>query len=72
LDLNRDEPVVDMQPRDTKGLEPKSEKFLHQVGIVTPEDLKAMGAVCLGWRFVTGVGARSVGKIERIKIILIG
>ncbi len=36
---------MDMKLRDMKGLGPKSEKCLQAVGIATPEDLKAIGAV---------------------------
>lgn len=34
-----------MRLRDLKGLGPTSEKQLQEVGIQTPEDLKAIGAV---------------------------
>ncbi len=34
-----------MKLKDLKGLGPKSEKFLNEVGILTPEDLEAIGAV---------------------------
>lgn len=34
-----------MKLRELKGLGPKSEKCLHEVGIYTIEELKAMGAV---------------------------
>ena len=34
-----------MKLRDLKGLGPKSEKCLQEVGIRTPEDLRSIGAV---------------------------
>ena len=34
-----------MKLRDLKGLGPQSEKCLQEIGIYTPEDLKALGAV---------------------------
>ena len=34
-----------MKLADLKGLGPKSEKCLNEIGILTPDDLKAMGAV---------------------------
>jgi TfoX-like protein len=37
--------VSTLKLRDLKGLGPKSESWLHEVGIKTPEELRAIGAV---------------------------